>query len=364
MAFPENSKIIYLCGLFFCFSIACSQNTAQVDEVYTSELPQLSLDHQFTISDSEEIILQQITGIKSDSEGRIFLTDQRALQMHVFDPHGEYLTSIGRDGSGPGEFQSLTRIYIDQNDRVFVFDINEARNTVFAENNDNWEPKSIFTTEGQMYGIESADFDGNLILRQSLSRYPDPGAFWYEHELATGSLSSGVKDKNVLTFKEMGFLFSDDGFMQPIPFGRTTVLTTDPRGNIYLVWNEAFEMAKYNAKMEFIDSLRVEIPNQPISTEENSNAMDRVGNNFRSLAREHMPDSKPVINNMLVDKKENIWLQTFDSPEYLVLDREGTPLKSFDLDGELRLDHVDINRIYAMKIGDEGYQIHVFEYRL
>lgn len=364
MAFPENSKIIYLSVLLFCFSTACSQNTAQVDEVYTSELPQLSLDHQFTISDSEEIILQEIAGVKSDSKGRIYLPDQRALRIQVFDSDGSYLTSIGREGSGPGEFQSLLHIYVDQKDQLIAYDVSHARNTVFVENNTSWEPEQIFMIEGHHYGIESADSDGNVILRQSSPQSPEPGAYWYEHELATGNLESGLKEQNVKMFKEMGYLVPNNGLMKRIPYGRTTKLAYDNEGNLYLIWNEQFELAIYNAQMELVDSLSVPIPNQAINREERNEAIDRLGNNFRSLGRKHIPETKPVISNMYVDRNKNLWLQTFDSPEYLVIDKEGTPLSSFDLEDELRLAHVDENRLYAVKMGNEGYQIHVFEYRL
>lgn len=362
MTFSGAQRILFQIILIFSLLISCSQKPDQVSEIHTSELPQLELDHQFTISDSEEVIMQQITGVKSDSEGRIFLTDQGALQIHVFDTKGDYLTSIGREGSGPGEFRSLWKIFIDEKDQVFAVDVALARNIIFVENNYEWEPKQIFAIDGQRYWIDSADTDGNVILRQSPPQYPEPGAFWYEHELANGNLSSGLTDQDVLTIKDMGYLYSDNGSLQRIPFGRTTIVATDSQGNIYLVWNDQFEMAKYNAKMEFIDSLNVEIPNQPISNEENRDAIDRVGNDFRSLALEQMPDSKPVIINMFVN--ENIWLQTFDSPEYLVLDHEGNALKSFDLEEDARLSHVDENRLYTLQLSDEGYQIHVFEHQL
>lgn len=359
------SIAVLLYTLFSLTFLSCSQNKYdQVADVNTSELPLLELDHQFTITDSDDIFLQQINEVKSDSKGRIYLSDQRALQIHLYDSNGQYLTSIGRDGAGPGEFQSLISVFIDQNDQLFAIDMNQTRNTVFVENSNTWEPEYIFSIEGQRYGIESADSDGNLVLRQGLPRGPEPGAFWYEHELATGNLSDGLIEQNILTIKDMGYLYSDEGIMQRIPFGRTTIVSRDLYGNIYLVWNDQFELAKYSAKMEFIDSLSVSIPNQPITNEESRSIVDRLGNNFRSLARTHMPGSKPVINNMFVDRNENIWLQTFDSPEYLVLDSVGNPLKSFDLNSDLRLVHVDENRLYTLKSGDEGYQIDVYDYQL
>lgn len=364
MIYNRVSKLVFLFTVFLILSISCTQTDNQAPDLNTSEVPQLELDHQFTISDTDEIILQQITGVKSDSEGRIFLPDQRALQIHVFDSQGDYVTSIGREGSGPGEFLSLLKIYIDQSDKIIAFDVRQARNIIFTENNDSWEPEYIFMIEGQRYSIESVDSLGNVILRQSPPQRPEPGAYWYEHELATGNLTSGLKEQNVLTFKERGNLVSDNGAMQSIPFGRTTIVSTDPMGNIYLVWNEKFELKTYDATMQLIDSFSVPIPNQPISSEERNEAIDRLGNNFKSLGREHIPETKPVISNMFVDGNRNIWLQTYDSPEYLVLDPEGTPIGSFDLEDDLRLVNVDKDRLYALKMGPEGYQVHVFDYML
>jgi hypothetical protein len=364
MTYSAGKYLSLLITLTISISLSCTNQQDQNAEVITSELPELELVHQFSITDTEDLILQQISGINTDSEGRIFLTDIRALQVHVFDADGDYISSIGRAGSGPGEFLHLVRAFVDPNDRLFVHDVRQARTTIFIENNNSWEPDQIFTIEGQRYGIDGADIDGNVILRQSRQQYPGEGAFWYEHELAAGNLSEGLIKPNVLTIKDMGFLSSGDGALQRIPFGRTTVVSTDPDGNLYLVWNEQFEMAKYNAKMEFIDSLSVNIPNQPVSTEENRNALDRVGPNFRALAREHMPDSKPVIINMLVDKSGNFWLQTFDTPKYLILAPDGAPLKSFDLEDGLQLLHIDEKRIYTLEQLDEGYRIQIFDYQL
>ncbi len=67
---------------------------------------------------------------------------------------------------------------------------------------------------------------------------------------------------------------------------------------------------------------------------------------------------------MFVDGNRNIWLQTFDSPEHLILDYKGTPLRSFDLEDDLRLVYVDTNRFYALKMGESGYQVHVFGYQM
>ncbi|MEX2573262.1 MAG: 6-bladed beta-propeller [Balneolaceae bacterium] len=350
--------------LLFLITVSCSQDSQHFAEIHTSEIPAIELDHLFTITDSEDVYFLQISGVKSDSKGRTYLADQQALSIHLFDQDGSYIESIGREGSGPGEFQSLLQIYIDQQDRLIVYDVRQARNTIFVEMNNSWEPEQVFMIEGNRYGIESVDADGNLILRQSPPQNPKPGTYWFEHELATANLESGLTEQNVLMFKERGNLVLDNGFMQRIPFGRTTVLAASHNGDLYLVWNDQFELAKYNARMEFVDSLTVSIPNQPVSNEERNAALDRLGDQFRFLGRGHIPESKPVISDMFIDRNENIWLQTFDSPEYLILDREANPVGSFDLQDDLRLAHVDDNRLYALKLSNQGYEIHVFGFQL
>lgn len=364
MISSKKSKFTVLLGIIMCFIISCRQQQNIESYINTSELPELELNHQFTISDSEEILLQQVSGVKSDSEGRIFLTDQRALQIHVFDSLGSYITSIGREGSGPGEFQSLLKIYINENNQVIAFDIRQARNTIFAENNNVWEPVDMFLIEGHRYSIESADSLRNVILRESPPQTPQPGVYWYEHILSTGNLDSGLIEQNLYTFKERENLVLDNMAMQQLPFGRTTLIATDREGKIYLVWNDQFELAKYDAEFELIDSLSVPIPNQPVTNEERNEAIERLGDNFRSLGRKHIPETKPVVFDMLVSEDRSIWLQTFDSPEYLVLDSGGSPIRSFDLEDDLRLAHVDKKRLYALKLGENGYQVFVYNHQL
>ncbi|MEX1212572.1 MAG: 6-bladed beta-propeller [Balneolaceae bacterium] len=364
MTFPRTlTTTLSVLTLFGCL-ISCTWGSDRTVEVRTSEVPRLEFGDSFTLSAPEDVYLQQISQIKSDSKGRIYISDGRGLQIHVFDAQGDYISSIGREGEGPGEFRSLMNIYVDSNDKLYAFDISQARSTIFVEENNHWEPEKIFAVDGQRYGIESADADGNLILRQGIPKSLEPGVDWFRHELATGHLSSGLKERNALVFNDRDNIVSEDNFMIPIPFGRTTITATDPTGNVYLIWNESFEVAAYDAGLRLLDSLRVPIPNQLVSLDERDEVINRMGSDFRSLVREHIPDTKPVISNLVVDGYRNLWLQTYDSPEYLVLGSEGSPLGSFDLQEGRQLLHVDTDQLYAVEMDEEGYHVHVIEYQL
>lgn len=342
--------------------ISCTPGEQGSDEIRTSELPEVELTHLFTLNEPEGMFFERIRFLQSDSQGRIFVSDQAANHVLVYDASGNFETTIGREGAGPDEFRAILNMFVDENDQLIIFDMANGRSVFFREENGAWKPEHFVTIEGTRYGVQTADKDGNYTLRQSRHEMPELGAHWFVHELGAGSLEEGLINDDVVDFREMGYLVKDDGTMNGIPFGRTTLLANGHDGKLYLAWNEDFEVAVYDAKLEPVDSIRATVPNQPISTEERRERVDRH-DRFRALAAEHMPDTKPVAISMWVDRQQNIWLWTYDSPEYLVLDSTGEPIGSFDLEGDRRILHVDGERIYTMLSDDEGYTLDVYEAR-
>jgi hypothetical protein len=343
--------------------ISCSLGEQNTDEIRTADLPEIELNHLFTLEEPEGIFFERIQFIQTDSKGRIFVADQEANHILVYNETGDFITTIGREGAGPDEFRAILNMFVDENDQLIVYDMANNRSVFFREENGSWQPDEFVTIEGTRFGVQTADKAGNYIVRQSRNQMPEPGAFWYVHVLGTGSLQEGLMDDDAIEFREMGYLIRDDGMMNGIPFGRTTLLARGHDGKLYMTWNEDFDVAVYDAKLELADSIQAAIPNQPITTEERRVRLDGM-DRFRSLASEHMPDTKPVAEAMWVDPQQNIWLQTHDSPEYLVLNSSGEPIGSFDLEGERRILHVDGERVYTVLSDDEGYAVDVYEVRL
>lgn len=54
----------------------------------------------------EEIFFGTIAEFLHDQDGNIYLLDGQLSEIQVFDPAGELLRTIGRQGEGPGEFQN------------------------------------------------------------------------------------------------------------------------------------------------------------------------------------------------------------------------------------------------------------------
>ena len=340
----------------------CSHEQDEMDTIRTADLPEISLTHLFVLDEPKDHFFQRITVIESDSEQRIFVVDQRAHKILVYDREGEYMTTIGGEGAGPDEFRAILRLIVDAHDRLLVFDMGNNRSVVYREDEREWEPVAFLTLDGTRFGVEAVDSDGNAIVRQSIDQMPEPGMSWFIHELAPVHLDSGLTGDRRVEFREMGSLVRDDMRMRRIPFGRTTLLARGNDGRYYMAWNESFDVEVYNMNLELIDSVSAPIPNLPVTSDERQEEIENAGERFRSLAREYMPETKPVARSMHVDDHGNFWLRTYDTPEYLVLGPEGNPIGSFDLGEHERLMYAGSDRIITLYYDFEVYEVNVYSF--
>lgn len=76
--------------------------------------------------------LGRVMGAAFDGRGRIFVADDQNHRVSVFGPDGKLVRHLGRQGGGPGEFQSPWLVAVAPGDSVFVWDVAQARVSVFG----------------------------------------------------------------------------------------------------------------------------------------------------------------------------------------------------------------------------------------
>lgn len=69
----------------------------------------------------------QVGFIALDSKDQIYVTDIQAQHIQVYAPDGSYLRTIGKRGSGPGEFQGAAFILVAPGDTLLVPDVQNQR---------------------------------------------------------------------------------------------------------------------------------------------------------------------------------------------------------------------------------------------
>ena len=133
---------IFLIGILILivgFSISCSQQktawqgtSEEVEGVSVVKNPKeplygedaFVLEEELTIGEAEgreEYMFHYIINLAVSDKGEIYVLDNKAQHVKVFDQDGQYLRTIGRPGEGPGEvFQPRSLIYSTQNELIIA----------------------------------------------------------------------------------------------------------------------------------------------------------------------------------------------------------------------------------------------------
>jgi len=120
-----------LCVLFFLFQ-NCTQKTHSKkwqgtiedkegvkvvknpeEPIYNEDI--FSLEEELTIGEkqgNEENMFSEIIDVGVDDEENIYILDFKEAHIKAFNKDGEYLTTIGKRGQGPGEIQRPVNLVI------------------------------------------------------------------------------------------------------------------------------------------------------------------------------------------------------------------------------------------------------------
>jgi len=73
---------------------------------------ELEEDLQIGKENDDHYIFQQITDVKTDDEGNIYVCDVRGARIQKYDENGVYLQTIGKKEQGPGEFEMPFDLFV------------------------------------------------------------------------------------------------------------------------------------------------------------------------------------------------------------------------------------------------------------
>lgn len=86
---------------------------------------------EIPLGEDSGTLVTQVVGATRFSDGSIAVADAEGV-LRFYNPAGGLRTSVGRNGSGPGEFQRIVWIGQCRPDTVFVWDLPLARMTVVS----------------------------------------------------------------------------------------------------------------------------------------------------------------------------------------------------------------------------------------
>jgi len=121
---------------------------------------------------NDSLHLEQPTGVAySVATNEIWVVETKAHQISILDSTGNFIRKIGQRGTGNGEFNFPTSIWIDKSGTVFIVDAMNFRIQIFSKNG---EFISTFGEIGDATGYMArpkgiaTDSDGNIYVVDAL----------------------------------------------------------------------------------------------------------------------------------------------------------------------------------------------------
>ena len=241
-----------------------------------------------------------VSGLEADSKGNIYVLDSYDDKVLKFDPAGNYLTSIGGKGQGPGEFQAPTRILVDGQDRLYVQDI--MRMALF-----------VFSADGKfLKGINGP----GIILRGcqiSLNSHADIicgyealPAMDEKQVYAIARFDSAFKPVRALYERPGGFTFKmvNGRLIEAPRFTPEVIWAVGPEDRLYVSSNDSYDIRILSAAGALIKNFRRDYTPEKVTADERRQILEgykRFGDAAKGI---EIPAVKPPFRDFCFIKDQ------------------------------------------------------------
>lgn len=265
-------------------------------------------------------------------DGTIVIVDAGNFRIQKFSPEGEFLASFGRKGQGPGEFQVMGGMTIDDQGRMYVADLNTNTIKVFSSDGEVEKQIPVFRHKGPVIRLPS----GHFVLGDRMNMGSDiiPSLI----HIFSGEGKEEISIGNVRRY---------DDFDEYRYFNRISY-TADEKGSLYLAYATRNSIEKYDFEGNRILSM-----DRPL----NFAASQKVEKVKRQVGPRHMeiPEVNMVSGDIAVDSKGRIWVLSYE--RQLKFEERSLTIVFADEEGNLE-DRQKIQTGEEQKI--DAFAFHVF----
>ncbi len=174
---------IFITLLLCTFIYGCTSNTDVVAVKKHATVQEIiSINEEL----SESPLFAFVYDAASDSQGNIYFADPSTNKIHSYNSEGSFRWSIGGSGQGPGEFQLISSIHIDEEDQLYVYDSERVILTIFNHDGELLDNRSFEFGRKTIENIRKAP--NNILLLP----YWDEGRLIHLYSLESGEILASL----------------------------------------------------------------------------------------------------------------------------------------------------------------------------
>jgi sugar lactone lactonase YvrE len=305
-----------------------------------------------------------IYDVAVDPAGRIYVLDQQAQEVRVFDAEGAYLRTIGRKGGGPGEFEHAVGMRWDSEGRLWVVDTRNARYSAF-------DTAGVYqTAERRESGFTRVPwiggFDGEGRLWDSAMRFDAKPGEHSEILVAFRADPDAPAPLDTLWLPlqqgEVYTILNEHGLPRmsaPVPFSTRVEWHFDPaRQHLWSANTGRFRIALQNVRGDTLRIIERSYEPLPVTAEDRRRAIEEYSwftEQGGRIDASRIPSVKPALGRFFTDDQGYLWVWPTTTSEDAgpvldVFDPEGRYL------GRVRLPF-PVGYLRPLIVGDRIYAI-------
>ena len=268
----------------------------------------------------EEYMLGDVADITLGRDGSIYVLDRQVPAIRHYDGQGKYIRTIGRSGSGPGEYRSASGLAAMRDGRLLLWDTGNWRINIYS---DDGSALTQWLTPSGSAGSSSAQFSralmvdtaGVVITRKMIfSRdFNNRPIVWIRFQ-PDGSLIDTIKAPAAP--RETPSLIAQQAnasMSAPLPFAPRRVVVMSPLGYFVAGFPDryAFELHQPGGS---VVSVRRDVKPEPVSRTERAEARRDIEDRMRntdpnwSWNGPDIPDTKPLYSDIHVGLDGRVWV--------------------------------------------------------
>lgn len=323
-------------------------------------------------SDEETFIPGYINQLEVDDLNRVYIgaSGSGEIGVYVFTADGKYITTIGKQGKGPGEYESIGSISI-ADDRVYLFDSRLQKFGIYSlPDLLHIEDRLIRKDESEI-GNMTANLRGNqLIVTENGDHIVRLQSLAFDRESDVSTVVYNKLSQNgrllpefLLNVERFPFYYpGDSGPELPftMPFTRSSLVAFTESGELLTVWTEDFLIKKYDREGNYIRAYYYPVEKSTLQLEDMEIDRERK----RILDKYEMPETWPAIHTMEVDNEERLWIATITGDKksfrWWVLNSNGELVARFSLPGNRTSRNVMSEPLVKIKNG--YFYKHLFDF--
>ena len=292
--------------------------------------------------DGAEDFFEELQSVLADDKGNIYVLDGRAEIVKVFDSSGKLISTVGKKGQGPGEYERPSGMQFTSNKELLIRSI--GRLSYFTLDGKylrqfskmTWDVSPIPDRKGRFIGL-------------SFSPTTERGVFNNQLMIFSEDYSPL---KEIAGYKGQ---MRADTEMQPI-FPKRILYAMLKNGNIVWGINQSYVLNITDEEGSLLRQFTREYDPIAISDEEKKATLARM-NRLAPGGNWEFPENYPPMYNIITDDENHIIIQTYEhfrSPyrKYEIFSVDGKYVADFVLKNNLA--YWKNNKIYCITETGEG----------